>query len=196
MKCYIFRMIILGVDPGSYTSGYAFLEKKDSGEIRVLEYGTISAKARDSFEDRLVKIVTDLEKLVDAYKPTVFSMESAFFAKNVHSAMILGHVRGAILVMCRRRGMKFFEYSPRSVKQSVTGDGAASKEKVALLVTSRLGISRTDVKLDATDALAVACAHLFPQSEFICKKSTSKTRTKKSQQLRELILKMGGKLPE
>lgn len=189
-------MIILGIDPGSYTTGYAFLERNGKGSIRVLEYGTVSASRKDTFEDRLVKIVCDLENLVELYKPTVFSMESAFFAKNVHSAMILGHVRGAILVMCHRRGMAFFEYSPRSVKQVVTGDGAASKEKVAYMVTARLEIEKDDVKLDATDALAVACTHLFSQSEFVRKKKSCASRTSKNAAWRALVLKMGGSLPE
>ena len=78
-------MIILGVDPGSRTTGYAFLEKRDDDSIRVLEYGTVSAKARDDFPDRLVKIVSGLEELVDHYKPQALSMEGVFSAKNVHS---------------------------------------------------------------------------------------------------------------
>lgn len=189
-------MIILGIDPGSYTTGYAFLEKDGNAPIRVLEYGTVSASRKDSFEDRLVRIVCDLENLVALYKPTVFSMESAFFAKNVHSAMILGHVRGAILVMCHRRGMEFFEYSPRSVKQAVTGDGAASKEKVALMVTARLEIEKENVKLDATDALAIACTHLFSRNQPVYQKTKSPSRSSKSAAWRALVLKMGGTLPE
>ncbi|MCI6873413.1 crossover junction endodeoxyribonuclease RuvC [Hallerella sp.] len=190
-------MIILGVDPGSRTTGYAFLEKRDDDSIRVLEYGTVSAKARDDFPDRLVKIVSGLEELVDHYKPQALSMEGVFSAKNVHSSLVLGHIRGAILVMCRRRGMEFFEYSPRSVKLAVTGDGGASKEKVALLVRSRLGMKQADdVKLDATDALAIACTHLFPQNELMRKTPSRKTSKKKTDQWKDLILKMGGKLPE
>ena len=192
-------MVILGIDPGSYTTGYAFLEKDGNGPIRVLEYGTVSAPRKDAFEDRLVKIVCDLERLVELYRPTVFSMESAFFAKNAHSAMILGHVRGAILVMCRRRGMEFFEYSPRSVKQTVTGDGAASKEKVAFLVTSRLEIEKREAKLDATDALAIACAHLFSNDRIdrVFREAVPrKKRASKDVAMRELILKMGGTIPE
>lgn len=188
-------MVILGIDPGSYTTGYAFLEKKD-GNIRVLEYGIVSARKKDAFEDRLVKIVGDLEALLGRYRPEVFSMESAFFAKNVHSAMVLGHVRGAILVLCRRLGMEFFEYSPRSVKQAVTGDGAASKEKVASLVTARLGISREQVKLDATDALAIACAHLYAEPGILPAQKKRSSPKKKNDLVRELILKMGGELPQ
>lgn len=190
-------MIILGVDPGSRTTGYAFLEKKPDDSIRVLEYGTVSAKSTEDLPDRLVQIVTELEELVDHYRPQALSMEGVFFSKNVHSSLVLGHIRGAILVMCRRRGMEFFEYSPRSVKLAVTGDGAASKEKVALLVRSRLGIKVSDdVKLDATDALAIACTHLFPQNEFVRKTPSRKSAKTKTLQWKELIVKMGGELPK
>ncbi|MBP5248265.1 MAG: crossover junction endodeoxyribonuclease RuvC [Fibrobacter sp.] len=190
-------MIILGVDPGSRTTGYAFLEKKSDETIRVLEYGTVSAKSTEELPDRLVKIVTELEELVEHYKPQALSMEGVFFSKNVHSSLVLGHIRGAILVMCRRRGMEFFEYSPRSVKLAVTGDGGASKEKVALLVRTRLGMKQSDdVKLDATDALAIACTHLFPQKELVKKTPSRKSASKKTAQWKELIVKMGGKLPE
>ncbi len=189
-------MIILGIDPGSYTTGYAFLEKDGNGPVRVLEYGTVSAPKKDAFEDRLVRIVCDLENLVELYRPTVFSMESAFFAKNVHSAMILGHVRGALLVMCHRRGMEFFEYSPRSVKQAVTGDGAASKEKVAYMVTARLEIEKENVKLDATDALAIACTHLLSRDQPVYRKTRTLPRSSKKAAWRALVLKMGGRLPE
>lgn len=188
-------MVILGIDPGSYTTGYAFLEKEGDLVPRVLEYGTVSAKSRDAFEDRLVKITTDLEALIEEYNPTVFSMESAFFAKNVHSAMILGHVRGAIIVICRRRGMDFFEYSPRSVKLAVTGDGAASKEKVAHMVTARLGIPKSEAKLDATDALAIACTHLVPQPHPFPKATARKKKVSQKELWRELVQKMGGTLP-
>lgn len=189
-------MIVLGIDPGSYTTGYAFLEKDPKDRIRVLEYGTISPKAKDAFEDRLVKIVTELETLVDHYKPDSLSMESAFFAKNVRSSMVLGHVRGAILVLCRRRGMMFSEFSPRSVKQAVTGNGAASKEMVASIVQCRLGLKAVKGKLDATDALAVACTELFPETEILKKTPPRKSRKNKDAAMRSLILKMGGVVPK
>ena len=132
-----------------------------------------------------MQIVTELEELVDHYRPQALSMEGVFFSKNVHSSLVLGHIRGAILVMCRRRGMEFFEY------------GAASKEKVALLVRSRLGIKGSeDVKLDATDALAIACTHLFPQNEFVRKTPSRKSAKTKTLQWKELIVKMGGELPK
>jgi crossover junction endodeoxyribonuclease RuvC len=183
-------MIVLGVDPGSYTTGYAFLETGKSGP-RVLEYGSIACRAKDPLEDRLVRIILDLEKLLDTYRPEVLSMESAFFAKNVRSAMVLGHVRGAILVACHRRGLDFAEYSPRSVKQAVTGNGAASKEMVARMVQTRLRLKEVKGPLDASDALAIALTHLNPPAV----RPPRSSKKNKNQALKELVLRMGGTLP-
>ena len=112
-------MIILGIDPGSITTGYAFLDT-GSKNSRVLEYGVLHAPAGHALEDRLLQIVSELETLLDKYHPEALSMEGVFFAKNAKSALVLGHIRGAVLVACRRRGMSFNEYSPRAVKLAVT----------------------------------------------------------------------------
>ena len=154
-------MIILGIDPGSITTGYAFIEKTDAG-IHVLEYGVLHAPASHAVEDRLLHIVTELEALLDRYRPDALAMEGVFFAKNAKSALVLGHVRGAVLVACRKRGMTFSEYPPKAVKQAVTGDGSASKEQVANLVFARLGIESSELPLDASDALAIAWTHANP----------------------------------
>ena len=125
-------------------------------------------------------------------------MEGIFFAKNAKSALVLGHIRGAVLVACRKRGMTYSEYSPRVVKQAVTGDGGASKEQVANMIFARLGIQGGDLPLDASDALAIAWTHANPsplsdavsrvlgKKKVVCKK---KATTKQSL---DLIEKMGG----
>ena len=92
-------MVILGIDPGSITTGYAFL-KKTENQIHVLEYGTFHANPAKNLEDRLVHIVSELEKRLEFYRPDALAMEGVFFAKNVKSALVLGHIRGAILVAC------------------------------------------------------------------------------------------------
>ena len=119
-------MVILGIDPGSITTGYAFLEQSGKG-FKVLEYGTFHAPANRDLEDRLVHIVTELEALLDKYRPDALAMEGVFFAKNAKSALVLGHIRGAVLVACRKRGMSFNEYPPKVVKQSVTGEWNVGK---------------------------------------------------------------------
>ena len=189
-------MIILGIDPGSITTGYAFIEKTDAG-IHVLEYGVLHAPASHAVEDRLLHIVTELEALLDRYRPDALSMEGVFFAKNAKSALVLGHVRGAVLVACRKRGMTFSEYPPKAVKQAVTGDGSASKEQVANLVFARLGIESSELPLDASDALAIAWTHANPSPLASAFKGKAVHRKKKPgvSEWKALIEKMGGTLP-
>jgi crossover junction endodeoxyribonuclease RuvC len=193
-------MIILGIDPGSITTGYAFLETGEN-KVRVLEYGVLHAPAGHALEDRLLHIVTELERLLDKYHPVSLGMEGVFFAKNARSALVLGHIRGAILVACRKRGLSYSEYSPRVVKQAITGDGGASKEQVANMVFARLGISDGDLPLDASDALAIAWTHANPSplNEAVSqvmgkKKSVSRKKKATTKQWLDLIEKMGGKL--
>ena len=187
-------MVILGIDPGSITTGYAFLKKTDN-RIQVLEYGTFHANSAKNLEDRLVHIVSELEKRLELYRPDALAMEGVFFAKNVKSALVLGHIRGAILVACHRRGMTYEEYPPRVVKQAVTGDGAASKELVANMVFARLGIESSDLPLDVTDALAIAWTHANPAplaQSLLKKKSPARKKKATVQQWKDLIEKMGG----
>ncbi len=195
-------MIILGIDPGSITTGYAFLDT-DGKCPKVLEYGVLHASETKALEDRLLHIITELEKLLDKYHPHALSMEGVFFYKNPKSALVLGHIRGAVLVACRRRGMTYSEYPPTVVKQSITGKGSASKEMVANMVFARLGIERGDLPLDASDALAIALTHANPaplanalvgSSGAAKKKSSPVSRRKKAttKQWMDLIEKMGG----
>jgi crossover junction endodeoxyribonuclease RuvC len=191
-------MIILGIDPGSITTGYAFLET-DEKKVRVLEYGVLHAPAANALEDRLLHIVSELERLLDKYHPVSLGMEGVFFAKNARSALVLGHIRGAILVACRKRGLSYSEYSPRVVKQAITGDGGASKEQVANMIFARLGINGGDLPLDASDALAIAWTHANPSplndavSQVIGKKKTvSRKKKATTKQWLDLIEKMGG----
>ena len=179
-------MVILGIDPGSITTGYAFLEKNPKG-FSVLEYGTIHSPSSKSLEDRLLQIVTKLESLLDQYRPDALAMEGVFFAKNAKSALVLGHIRGAVLVACRKRGMTFNEYPPKVVKQS------ASKEQVANMVFAQRGIEGSDLPLDASDALAIAWTHGNPPPLTAALKKRVPSRKKKAsvQQWKDLIKKMG-----
>lgn len=195
-------MIILGIDPGSITTGYAFLDTAEKCP-KVLEYGVLHASETKPLEDRLLHIISDLEKLLEKYKPQALSMEGVFFYKNPKSALVLGHIRGAVLVACRRRGMTYNEYPPTVVKQSITGKGSASKEMVANMVFARLGIERGELPLDASDALAIALTHANPvplatalagASRTTKKKISATSRKKKAttKQWMDLIEKMGG----
>lgn len=146
---------VLGIDPGSLCTGYAFL-KQTGSRIHVLEYGAIRCRPRAELSERLFHIIEELESKIQRHRPEHIGIESAFVAKNVHSALVLGHVRGALMVLGHRYKMQLFEISPRKVKQSLTGNGAASKEQVAHFVQHHLGLAHLEGPLDATDALAIA----------------------------------------
>ena len=147
--------VILGIDPGSHTTGYSFI-KKNGSKLSVLEYGILKAKTKDDLMNRLKTIIEGLSPLILEYKPNKLAMEGIFFAKNAKSALILGHVRGAIMSKCAETNMSYQEIAPRSVKQSVTGKGSATKEQVALMLQKLLGLKELPTPIDASDALAVA----------------------------------------
>jgi crossover junction endodeoxyribonuclease RuvC len=150
---------MMGVDPGSYATGFAFLSLKGN-KVSVLDYGVIRPKKDTELIFRIGHIANELEILIEKNKPVAFCMEKAFFAKNVNSALILGHIRGAVMALGFKHDLAFSEKSPRSVKQAVTGNGAASKEQVANMMNRLLGI-QVNCALDASDALAIAWAGLF-----------------------------------
>ncbi|MCL1966645.1 MAG: crossover junction endodeoxyribonuclease RuvC [Fibromonadales bacterium] len=148
------QIVMMGIDPGSYATGFAFLSLKGN-RVSVLDYGVIRPKKDAELIFRIGHIVEELEKLIAKHKPAAFCMEKAFFAKNANSALILGHIRGAVMALGFKHDLVFSEKSPRSVKQAVTGNGAASKEQVANMMNRLLGI-QANCALDASDALAIA----------------------------------------
>lgn len=149
----------MGVDPGTAITGYAFLEEKGN-MIRVLEYGVVRNRPADPLPKRLEKIHSELRVLMETYHPDALALESAFFAKFVRSAMVLGHARGAVMVAAESLGIPVAEYAPRQVKQSATGRGGASKDQVAALMQTRLQLKDIPKPADAADALAIAWCHL------------------------------------
>jgi crossover junction endodeoxyribonuclease RuvC len=153
-------MIVLGVDPGTAVTGYAFLEER-GGRVRVLEYGVVRSRSTDPLPKRLEKIHRELGALMDAYSPDALALESIFLARFPQSALILGHARGAIMVAAQSRGVHVEEYAPRLVKKAAVGRGAASKEQVAALMQSHLQLRDLPRPADAADALAVAFCHLL-----------------------------------
>ncbi|ACF14244.1 crossover junction endodeoxyribonuclease RuvC [Chloroherpeton thalassium ATCC 35110] len=152
-------MITLGVDPGSIVTGYGVIGKSEAG-FRVFDYSAIRPGGKCDFPQRIKYIYDTLEKVICAYKPTQLSLETAFYGKNAQSALKLGQVRGAIIILAMNYNLKFVEYSPREVKKSVAGTGNASKEQVAYMVKKMLSIDDEKMALDTSDALAIAlCGH-------------------------------------
>ncbi len=148
---------ILGIDPGSQITGYGFIEF-DPGRSRALLFGTLRQRRGVSLPDRLHAIYRDLSALIAEHEPGVVAVETAFYHKNVRSALVLGHVRGVVLLAAREAGLPVQEYAPREIKLAVTGNGNAGKEQVAFMVRGLLGLTETPV-FDASDALAAALCH-------------------------------------
>jgi len=152
-------MRILGIDPGTVTTGYGVIEA-DDGEIAVVGYGTLSSRARSSIGERLSYIYNGLLKVISRYQPDVVAVEEPFVARNVKSALAVGRAQAIAILAAASRGISVYEYTPAKVKQQVAGYGASSKEQVQGMVRLQLGLSQVPQPSDAADALAVAICHL------------------------------------
>jgi crossover junction endodeoxyribonuclease RuvC len=151
-------MIVLGIDPGSETTGWGVVEG-DARRYHLVEYGTLKASPRERFAARLLKISDGVEELITRFRPDVCSVEDAFFATNAKTALKLGQVRGVILVAAERARLEIAEYAPRLVKQVVVGYGAAEKHQVQEMMRVLLRLDAAPQPFDAADALAVAVCH-------------------------------------
>jgi crossover junction endodeoxyribonuclease RuvC len=150
--------VILGVDPGSRHTGFGVLQ----GEVNRLLHlasGSINTGSRPPLESRLCQIFDGLSELVHKHRPHAIALEEIFLATNVHSAFILGQVRGVVLLLAARNGVPIFHYSPLVVKKAVVGYGQASKTQVQLMVKQLLGVEAKNEH--AADALAVGMCHFF-----------------------------------
>ncbi len=152
--------IILGLDPGTNVMGYGLICIKAS-KINVLQFGVIHLSKYEGHALRLKKIFERVLNLIDEYHPDEVALEAPFYGKNVQSMLKLGRAQGVAMSAALYREIPIVEYAPKKVKQSVTGNGNASKEQVAKMLMMVLGIREAPKLLDATDALAVAMCHHF-----------------------------------
>jgi crossover junction endodeoxyribonuclease RuvC len=154
-------MIILGVDPGSLRTGYGAIET-DGRRHRLVEKGVLLSSGRLSLPARLRHIHAGISALIARLEPGAMAVEDVFHAANTRTALVLGHVRGVILLAGAQAGLSIHEFPPATVKVQVTGFGRAEKGQVALMVARLLGLPGRAEAGDAADALAVAVcqAHL------------------------------------
>ncbi len=152
-------MRVLGIDPGSQTTGWGVIEG-DARRYQLVEYGAIRTVAGGKFSTRLLNIANDLEWVIARYTPDICAVEEIFFAVNIKTALKLGHVRGVCLLAGERSGLEMHEYATRLVKQTVVGYGAAEKHQVQEMVRLLLKLARPPQPHDAADALAVAICHM------------------------------------
>lgn len=151
--------IVLGIDPGTRVAGYGALVVAPDGP-RLVTCGVLRAPSSADVPARLSSMVAGLEQLVAALRPRTLAIETAFAHRNVRSALRIGEARGAMLATAARLGLEVAEYAPAVAKKAVIGNGAASKEQVASMVATILGTGEMALPRDATDALAVALAHV------------------------------------
>jgi crossover junction endodeoxyribonuclease RuvC len=154
-------VIILGVDPGSIRTGYGAIES-DGRRHRLIEMGVLAPPPRQSLAEKLRFLHHGVEALIRSLAPDLLAVEDVFHAVNARSALVLGHVRGVVLLAGAQAGLEVAAFPPATVKTQVVGYGRAEKAQVALMVSRLLELERDAAPGDAADALAVALcgAHL------------------------------------
>ena len=153
-------MRVLGIDPGSQTTGWGVVEGDDDGrKYRLIEFGVLKLSPSASFSSRLLKISRGLEEVISRLKPDACAIEDAFYANNPKVTLKLGQVRGVALLAAESAALEIGEYSPRLVKQTVAGYGNAEKHQVQEMVRVLLSLTSVPEPHDAADALAVAICH-------------------------------------
>jgi crossover junction endodeoxyribonuclease RuvC len=148
---------VLGVDPGLTATGYGVIEV-NSGRMAVVESGTIRS-GRGDLGERLHRINAGLNDVISRCEPTAAAFEGVFHHKNVRSAIMLGHARGAAILAAGSAGLPVFEYSPLQVKQAVVGYGRAEKAQVQKMLPHLVTMTVAPNSADAADALAIAYCH-------------------------------------
>ena len=151
-------MRILGVDPGSQCTGYGCIDTSGNRHS-VVACGALTAPAGIPFSEKLLTIHRGLSALLVRHQPSVVAIENVFCAKNARSALILGHLRGVLMLAASEADIAISEYSPTEVKRAVVGYGRAEKRQVQQMVTLILGMDTPPSPLDVSDALAVAVCH-------------------------------------
>lgn len=152
--------IILGIDPGTLLMGYSIIQIT-RGKIVMKEMHALKLSGKKDNHERLHLIHQKVTELITAYRPDEFAIEAPFFGKNVQSMLKLGRAQGVAIAAAMSAGIPVTEYSPRKVKQSVTGNGNADKEQVWKMLQQLLNLQEEPQYFDATDALAIAVCHHF-----------------------------------
>lgn len=155
-------MIVLGIDPGTATTGYGVVRGGNgSGPGTLLECGVIRTRPRDPLPTRLQTIYDGLVELIAQHRPDAVAVEDVFYARNVRTTVVLGHARGVVLLAAAQAALTVHEFPPAEIKKAVTGRGAASKEQVQFMVMRLLKLRRAPSPADAADGVAAALACLM-----------------------------------
>jgi crossover junction endodeoxyribonuclease RuvC len=151
-------MIILGIDPGTATTGFGII-RKESDQISLIDYGCIITSAKLTLSDRLIRIFKNIQKLIKKYHPDILICEEIFFFKNLKTAISVAQARGVVLLAAKLGKISFFGYTPLEVKQALSGYGRATKPQIQKMVQLLLKLKSVPKPDDAADALALAICH-------------------------------------
>ena len=160
MNAMTAERIILGIDPGTNIMGYGIVKVYGSN-LDLVTLGVLKLVKTDDHPLKLKHIFEKTISLIQEFKPDELAIEAPFFGKNIQSMLKLGRAQGVTMAAALSRSVPIFEYSPRKIKQSITGKGSASKEQVAAMLQNILSLKEAPEQLDASDGLAVAVCHYF-----------------------------------
>jgi crossover junction endodeoxyribonuclease RuvC len=153
-------MVVMGIDPGTATTGYGFIQETEAGDLVVIDFGVIETPPKVSPEKRLLMLYNELKRLILLHPPSCGAVEKLFFQRNVTTAIAVGQGRGVVLLALAEAGIEVAEYTPLEVKQAVVGYGVADKNQVQQMVKALLNLDQIPKPDDAADALAVAICHI------------------------------------
>lgn len=154
--------IIMGIDPGTNILGFGVISVC-KGKASFVDMGIVDMRKEPDHFKKLALIASEIALIMDNYAPTELAIESAFYAKDAQVIQKLGRAQGIVIAEAIKRFIPVFEYAPRKAKIAVTGNGAASKEQVAVMIQRQLGLKELPKHLDATDALGIALCHFHEQ---------------------------------
>jgi len=152
--------LVLGIDPGTATTGFGLVRERDDGSLELVEFGIISTPKEEAAHHRLVQLYDEMKKIIKRHKPDSVGVEKLFFQRNISTAIAVGQARGVVMLAIAQAGLDVAEYTPNEVKQAVAGYGSADKKQVQEMVRVLLSMPSIPKPDDAADALAIAITHI------------------------------------
>lgn len=153
-------MLVIGIDPGTASTGYGVVRQTREGGLEAVDFGVITTTPDQPMPQRLKKLFVELSGLLERYQPDSSAVEKLFFQRNVTTAISVGQARGVTLLALAESGISVDEYAPKEIKQAIIGYGGADKKQIQDMVKALLGMEARPHPDDAADALAVAICHL------------------------------------
>jgi crossover junction endodeoxyribonuclease RuvC len=152
--------IVLGIDPGTATTGYGLVRNLPDGRLEAISFGTFKTPAGMEAHRRLSMLFEQMNELLLLHRPDAVAVEKLFFQRNISTALAVGQARGVLMLAISEAGLDMAEYTPNEVKKAVTGYGSAGKNQVQEMVRVLLALQEIPKPDDAADALAIAITHL------------------------------------